>query len=85
MGSHRVGHDWSDLAVAVAVAKGKLVTSWLDGFGKREPGYVASYLSNLTACVSYLLAETIWNFKANTQMQLLVILICQEMNNLGKC
>lgn len=28
---------------------------------------------------------TIWNFKANIQMQLLVILLCQEMNNLGKC
>ena len=29
MGSHRVGHDWSDLAAAAAIQENKRISNWI--------------------------------------------------------
>ena len=40
VGSHRVGHDWSDLAAAVAAARAhiSLTSNWTPGKSSDEPG-----------------------------------------------
>ena len=52
MGSHRVGHDWSDLATAAAGFDGMLFKKCISVFNKRERGLKGKVFS-----------ETFWFYK----------------------
>lgn len=85
LGAAAAYHQGSCMAFLKVPEKGQLVILWLEGEAKRKPGNIAGCFPNLSTHISYMLAETRWNFKETTSVQHLGIILFQEMNYLGKC
>ena len=77
MGSHRVGHDWSDLAAAAAAAVLFVKTLWA------VPHVIEGNTKTLIFKKFYNLATFLFNFKRNTwELPLLwASLVAQMVNN----